>query len=150
GYYVLLICTVLLVQMVALYPLAVLAGRVPLRRFVLATFPAQAVAVSSRSSLASLPALIEGAENRLGLPSEIAGFVLPLAVSTFKFSAPIAWIAGALFLAKLYGITLDPQKVVLLGAISVILSFSSPGIPHGSLVLAAPLYASLGLPVEGI
>jgi len=150
GYFVLLICALLFVQVIALYPVAVLAGGVPLRRFALAAFPAQAVAVSSRSSLASLPALIEGAENGLRLPSEIAGFVLPLAVSTFKFSAPLSWIAGALFIAKLYGVALAPQKIVLIGIVSVILSFSSPGIPNGSLVLVAPLYASLGLPVEGI
>jgi Na+/H+-dicarboxylate symporter len=96
GYFVLTFCARLFVQTIALYPVAVVAGRVSFRDFALATFPAQAVAFSSRSSLASLPALIEGAEGRLRLPPEIAGFVLPLAVSTFKISAPIAWITGAL------------------------------------------------------
>jgi proton glutamate symport protein len=150
GYFVLIVCALLFVQTMALYPVAVVAGRVPFRDFALATLPAQAVAVSSRSSLASLPALIEGAEGALRLPSEIAGFVLPLAVSTFKISAPIAWITGALFIAKLYGLSLDATEVVLIGAVSVILSFSGPGIPSGTLIPVAPLYASLGLPVEGI
>lgn len=150
GYFVLIVCALLFVQTLALYPVAVVAGRVPFRDFALATLPAQAVAVSSRSSLASLPALIEGAEGALRLPSEIAGFVLPLAVSTFKISAPIAWITGALFLAKLYGVSLGATDVVLIGAVSVILSFSGPGIPSGSLIPLAPLYASLGLPAEGI
>jgi Na+/H+-dicarboxylate symporter len=150
GYFVLVICTLLFVQMVALYPVAVLAGGVPLRRFAFATFPAQAVAFSSRSSLASLPALIEGAKDGLRLPPEIAGFVLPLAVSTFKITAPITWLAGALFIARLYGIALHLPEIVRIAAVSVILSFSSPGIPNGSLVLVAPVYASLGLPVEGI
>jgi hypothetical protein len=41
----------------------------------------------------------------------------------------------------------DPN---LIGAVSVLLSFGGPGIPSGSLVLVAPLYTSLGLPVEGV
>jgi Na+/H+-dicarboxylate symporter len=150
GYFVLTICALLMVQTVVLYPVAVVVGRVSLHDFAQATFPAQAVAFSSRSSLASLPALIEGAENRLRLPPEIAGFVLPLAVSTFKFSAPVVWIGGAVFIAKLYGVNLGAREVLLTGAVSVILSFSGPGIPSGSLVLMAPLYTSLGLPIEGI
>jgi Na+/H+-dicarboxylate symporter len=150
GYFVLTICALLFVQTVALYPVAAIAGGVSFREFALATFPAQAVAFSSRSSLASLPALIEGAEDELRLPHEIAGFVLPMAVSTFKVSAPIVWIAGALFIAKLYGVNLDTRQVVLIGAVSMILSFSGPGIPSGSLLMVAPLYTSLGLPIEGI
>jgi Na+/H+-dicarboxylate symporter len=128
----------------------VIVGGVSFPDFARATFPAQAVAMSSRSSLASLPALIEGAQGKLRLPPEIAGFVLPLAVSTFKMSAPIAWIAGALFIGKLYGVELEAKAVVLIAAVSVIVSFGGPGIPSGSLVMVAPLYTSLGLPVEGI
>ena len=150
GYYVLTICALLFVQTVVLYPVAAVAGGVSFREFAVATFPAQAVAFSSRSSLASLPALIDGAEGGLRLPREIAGFVLPLAVSTFQISAPVTWIAGALFIAKLYGVDLDARQVVLIGAVSVILSFSSPGIPSGNLLMVAPLYTSLGLPIEGI
>jgi Na+/H+-dicarboxylate symporter len=150
GSFVVTVCALLFVQTVVLYPVAVVVGGVSFRDFAAGTFPAQAVAVSSRSSLASLPALIEGAEDGLRLPPEIAGFVLPLAVSTFKISLPIAWIAGALFIAKLYGVDLDARQVVLIGAVSVILSFTSPGIPSGSLALIAPLYTSLGLPIEGI
>jgi Na+/H+-dicarboxylate symporter len=150
GYYVLAICALLFAQTVVVYPVAVVVGRVSFRDFALATFPAQAVAFSSRSSLASLPALIEGAEDKLRVPPEIAGFVLPLAVSTFKMSAPIVWIGGALFIAKLFGVNLGAREVLLVGLVSVILSFSGPGIPSGSLVLMAPLYTSLGLPIEGI
>ena len=46
--------------------------------------PPQLIAFSSSSSIASLPALVESAERGLGLPSRVSGFVLPLAVSTFK------------------------------------------------------------------
>ena len=150
GYYVLVVCAMFAVQMIALYPVAALAGRVPLQRFAQATFTAQVVAFSSRSSLASLPALIEGADKRLELHAGISGFVLPLAVSTFKIGVPTSWVIGALFIGRLYAIPLDHSQIALLAAGAILLSFSTPGIPSGSLVLMAPLVTSLGLPVEGI
>src|SRR6185437_11432239 len=50
--------------------------------------PAQLIAFSSSSSIASLPALIESGERGLDLPPRVTGFVLPFAVSTFKIAAP--------------------------------------------------------------
>jgi Na+/H+-dicarboxylate symporter len=150
GFYIAVLCGALLLQLLALYPFAVLAGGVPLRRFARAVFPAQAVAFSSRSSLAALPALIEGADSRLQLPPVVGGFVLPFAVSVFKFSAPMSSTFGALFIARLYGVSLDPLQVTLVAATAVLLSFSTPGIPAGNLVVLSPLFVSVGLPVEGI
>ena len=150
GYYVFVLSSVLFVQTLALYPIAVIAGRVPFKRFAQGAFPAQAIAFSSRSSLASLPALLEGAEKTLKCPSEVAGFVLPLAVSVFKINLPIVWLAGAYLVARLYGVPLGPSQVGLILTASVFLSFSTPGIPMGSLFVLAPVFASVGLPVEGI
>jgi proton glutamate symport protein len=150
GYYVLVVCAMFVVQLMALYPVVALAGQVPLRRFAQATFTAQAVAFGSRSSLASLPALIEGANEGLELHPGISGFVLPLAVSTFKIGVPISWVVGALFIARLHGVTLGHSQIALVAAGAIVLSFSTPGIPSGSLVLMAPVLASVGLPVEGI
>jgi proton glutamate symport protein len=150
GYYILVICILISVPLFAMYPVVAAAARCPVRQFAYATFSAQAVAFSSRSSLASLPALIEGAEQRLGVPPVVAGFVLPLAVSTFKISAPISCTASTLFLCRLYGVELDPAQIALVVVTAVILSFSTPGIPSGGIVLMAPLFTNIGLPVEGI
>jgi Na+/H+-dicarboxylate symporter len=150
GSFVVVMCVLVMIETVALYPVAVLAGGVSLRRFARGVFPAQVVAFTTRSSLASLPALIQGADERLGLPPAVSGFVLPLAVSTFKVSAPIAWTVGTLFIARLYGVALAPSQVVLIAALAVIASFSAAGIPSGGYLAIAPLFASLGLPAEGI
>lgn len=150
GWVVLIICGLLVISILALYPVAVLGGRVPLRRFAAACAPAQAVAFSTRSSLASLPPLIEEAERTLKLPKRVSGLVLPLAVSIFKFSSPIARTAETLFVATLYGISLGPAEIVLLAGAIGLLSFYSPGIPSGGLFVMAPVYVAFGLPVEGI
>lgn len=150
GFYVLAICSIFLLELILLYPVATIGGRVPLRRFARAVSPAQVVAFSSRSSLASLPALLETATRRLGLPPAVSGFVLPLAVSTFKLSTPPTQVVSALFIARLYGIELAPQQILMVATIAIALSFSAPGIPSGGLLILAPVFASIGLPVEGI
>lgn len=151
GYYVLVLCALTAVATLALYPVTALLGRTTMARFARAAAPAQMVAVSTRSSLASLPALIEGARRTYGDRPGITGFVLPLAVSTFKLNTPIADLAGPLFLAHLYGIDLGAAQVVTMTAVSVAMSFSNPGIPSGGLfVVTAPVMLSAGLPLEGI
>jgi Na+/H+-dicarboxylate symporter len=149
GYFVLINCGMLVVVLVLLYPLAVFAGGVSLRSFARAVLPAQAVAMSSRSSLASLPALIDGAR-KLELSPTIKGFVLPLAVSTFKAGGPVSGVAGAVFLSHLYGVPIGPADIALVAIVSTVLTFATPGIPSGSLILMTPLYTSIGLPAEGI
>jgi Na+/H+-dicarboxylate symporter len=139
----------LFVFTLALYPVAALAGRVSPRRFASAAAPAQAVAFSSRSSLAALPAMIAGARDGLGLPPTITGFALPLAVSVFRVNVPIAWVVGVYFLGKLYGIPVSEAQLAMLVVTSTLISFSVPGIPSASLFLLAPVLVDMGLPAEG-
>jgi proton glutamate symport protein len=150
GYYVILTFVLHVAVAIALYVVVASVGRVSVWRFARAVLPAQIVAFSSRSSLAALPALVEGARDTLELPDDISSFVVPLLVSTYKLSAAINWTLGALFIAHLYGITLGATQIAMFAAGSVVLSTSSPGIPSGGLLIQAPLFAAVGLPVEGI
>jgi proton glutamate symport protein len=150
AYYVVATAAGLALAIVILYPIAMVAGRVPLAQFARAVFPAQVVAASSTSSLASLPALIDGAGRRLQLPASATGVVLPLAVSSFKLASPILWQAAAVFLARLYGVPFGPMQLVPVAAMAMVISFSTPGVPHGWLIGVLPLITSIGVPAEGI
>lgn len=151
GYYVLVLCATVALGTLLLYPVAALGGRTTMRRFARAAAPAQAVAVSTRSSIASLPALIAGARTTLGDRPAVTGFVLPLAVSTFKINTPIADLAGPLFIAQLYGVPLGPAQIATMALLAVAMSFSNPGIPSGGMfAVTAPVLLAVGLPVEGI
>lgn len=149
GYYVVFVSATCVVLLLALYPVAAISGGVGFRAFARAVAPAQAVAFSSRSSLASLPALIDGGQ-RLGLPPSVTSFCLPLAVSTFKFCGPVVTVGGMLFIGRLYGIAIDPARLVQAAAIAVLLTFAVPGIPGGALIVGSPIFVAAGLPLEGI
>ncbi|MBI2835480.1 MAG: dicarboxylate/amino acid:cation symporter [Acidobacteria bacterium] len=148
--YLLILPGLLLAFTLLLYPVVWLGGGIPIRRFARACAPAQIVAFSSRSSLASLPALIEGATERLKAPPVVSGFLIPFAVSIFRLNIPVAWTVGILFIAHLYGIALTAPQLATIVVTSVMMSFSAPGIPSGSLFFMAPLVTSLGIPAEGV
>jgi Na+/H+-dicarboxylate symporter len=150
GWFVLVVCALLIGFTFILYPITALLGRVSMSRFAWGVAPSQAVAMGSRSSLATLPALMEGADKRLGVPTEVGSFVLPLAVSAFKVNRTISSPLKLLFLAHVYGITLDPGTVALFIPTVMLLSFSSPGIPSGGFLVTMPFYLAAGIPVEGI
>jgi Na+/H+-dicarboxylate symporter len=148
--YIVLLSAISAAFIVLLYPVAVVMGRVPLSVFTRGAAPCQAVAFASRSSLAALPAAIEGARTELRLPDEITSFFLPLAASMFRVGGAIAQVVSVLFLARLYGIDLNPAQLATVVVTVVPTSFSIPGIPGGAIIVMAPVLASVGLPVEGI
>ena len=150
AHYLVVISGLMFVFTLLLYPVATLIGRVPLRAFALAVFPAQAVAFSTRSSLAALPTMITGARDTLKLTPSATGFVLPLAVSVFRLNVPIAWVVGVIFLGKLYGVPISEAQLAVLVITSSLLAFSVPGIPSGSLYLMAPVLVQNGLPAESV
>ena len=150
GFYLVVHASLLIAAIVVMYVVAVLFGRVSLGTFARAALPAQIVAMSTRSSLAALPAMLDAAESRLGLPRQTSGFVVPFAVSIFRLNLAVSWIVGGLFVAKLYGVPFGLAAIVTFTIAAVVMSFSVPGIPSGSLFIIAPLFPQVGLPVEGV
>jgi proton glutamate symport protein len=150
AFYIMLISGVIILVTLLLYLVAVIVGRQPLARFVRALIPPQAIAFSARSSLAALPAMVEAARTRLGLPAPVTSFVLPLAVTTLRLSTPIMWSVSIPFLARLYGIDIAPEQFLLLLGASILMSFSIPGLPSASIFLMGPFITGLGIPIEAI
>jgi len=150
SYVVLVSLATVVFVFVIIYPLAAIGGHLPVGQFARAVLPAQAVAFTSRSSLAALPALIEGARSRLGIREDVASFLLPLASATFRIGASLGLTVGALFIAHLYGVPLSPAGIATVVVTSVITSFSIPGVPAGSIIGMVPVLSSVNLPLTGL
>lgn len=148
--YIVLQCAMYLGATAICYVLvAVLARRSP-AAFARAALPAQVVAASTQSSLASLPAMLESARTRMGIPRAVAGLVLPMAVTLFRITSPIQYIVAACFVAWAYGIELGPMQLAAGAALAVVISLGSVGLPGQVSFMATvmPVTQSMGLPVE--
>ena len=148
GYYVVVASMLVVALTLALYVVAAVGGGVSLRSFAAACVPAQIIAFSTHSSLASLPAMIKGAQTRLRLSPSMTGFILPLAVSTFKFSGPIWYMVVVFFVSRLYGIPLTSSRIVSTVISSVLASITIAGVPSGAVYVAVPVLVTAGLPIE--
>ena len=147
--YIVVVSALSAVLIALLYPVAVIGGRIKLGTFARAALPAQAMAFSGRSSLAALPAMITATRDTLKLPPQIAGFLVPLLTSTFRIGAGVGMTAPIVFISHLYGIPLGPAQLVAIALTAVVVSFSVPGIPGGTIIAMVPVLMAAGLPVEG-
>lgn len=149
--FVIIVSTVMLLFTALIYPVTAVLGGVTMRDFARAVAPAQLVAVSTRSSIAALPAMIEGATSRLHLPSISSSFILPLAVALFKPNRTISSTVKLLFVAHAFGVSLDIWTIATFLATVTLLSFSSVGVAGGgSAFKTLPAYLAAGLPIEGV
>jgi proton glutamate symport protein len=144
-YIFVLVLVALLVMTVA----TVLAARRSARETLAALSPLVAVAVGTRSSLASLPTLVESAK-QLGLPDPASDIVLPTSVSVFKLNRTITSTAKLLFIAAAFGIVVSPQALVVFIGTVVLLSFATPGLPGGGSNATWGAYMAAGAPIEAI
>ncbi|WP_425228971.1 dicarboxylate/amino acid:cation symporter [Sphingomonas sp.] len=130
------------------YPMAVLGARVSLGRYVRAAMPAQAVAISTQSSLASLPAMLGGAE-QLGVRVSTAGVTLPLAVAIFRWTGPAMNLGVAIYVSRWFGIELPPATLALAVLVATLTSLGSVSLPGTVSYISAiaPVAATLGAPL---
>jgi len=148
--YVVVLCALLIVATLVLYPVTALLGNVPLRTFARAVAPAQLVAASTQSSIAALPALLKGAEDRLGASRQTTDFALTLAVSTFKMNQAISPMFKFILLTTVFGVPQGARELAVFGVAIILLSFGVAGIPRGNGGSSSlPLYLAVGVPIEG-
>ncbi len=148
-HYVVIVSAVGLVIGALAYAVAVFGGGLRIGPFARAIIPAQAVAISTQSSLASLPAMLRNAET-LRVPVEASGVVLPLAVAIFRVTSPAMNIAVVLYVAHLLGIALGPTQIAAAVAVAAITTLSSVSLPGQITFVAntAPIALAVGVPVE--
>jgi Na+/H+-dicarboxylate symporter len=150
GYYIVVQSAMYLSVTLLLYVVARVFGGEGFRRFASAILPAQVVAMSTQSSLASMPAMIDSARERLGYPLRVTSLVLPMAVSLFRITSPVQYIGVAFFIARLYGIDISAAHVAIGIAMAVIISMGSVGLPGQVSFMATnlPVSQAMALPLE--
>ena len=139
-----------LFQFVA-YPivLKLVAGRSP-REFFRKIEIVMLTAFSTSSSNATLPTSMRVAREELGLPREVAGFVLPLGATLNMNGTSLFEGATVLFLAQVFGVDLSLGAQLIVVIMAVITAIGAAGIPGGSIPLLMMVLGMVGVPMEGI
>jgi Na+/H+-dicarboxylate symporter len=148
GHYVIIISVIGILVTLAAYPLVALAGDVPMGRFTRGLVASQAVAISTRSSLASLPAMLAGART-MGIREEVSDVTLPIAVALFRATGPAMNTAVAFYVAHWLGIQPTVAQMVAATAVGAVMSYGAVSLPGEVSYISsiAPIALALGVPI---
>ncbi len=119
-------------------------------KFFQSLIPSFFLGFGTASSNAVLPLVLQNMQENYGLRSEIASFALPLGTALKRDGATILQGFNAIFIAQIYHIPLTPSLLFTIGLSSLLVSFSTPGVPGSALITMATVLSAAGLPLEGI
>ena len=132
------------------YPLMVqLLTKTSAKKFVLAMKKPQAVALSTASSMATLPVTMDTVEHELGVRNSTASFALPLGATINMSGNAIYYGLVAIFFAQLFNIDLSMGAYIAIIVTSTLGAVGQAGVPGPSFLVVAVLLAA-GIPIEGL
>jgi Na+/H+-dicarboxylate symporter len=125
-------------------------GRMSPHVFLKATINPLIIAASTSSTAATVPAMLESAEQELQLSRSVTSFVIPLGAGIGRMGTALFQGAGVVFLAWLFGVPLPAASIGGAVLATFIVSFTVAGIPAGGVVSLAPALGTVGIPLEGL
>lgn len=148
-HYIVIVAGVGLLLSLTAYPIARYGGRVRLSRFARAVLPAQAVALSTQSSLATLPQMLSSS-TRIGVPETVSAVTLPLAVALFRVTGPAMNVAVAIYVAHWFGQPLTVTALASGAVVAAITTMGAVSLPGqvSFLTSIVPIAAAMGVPIE--
>ena len=132
----------------AAYPLAIVLGRIAPLTFARAMIAPEAVAISTRSSLASLPAMLAAARN-MGISEQVADVTLPISVALFRATGPAMNVAVAFYVAHWLGLEPSLAQMIAATAVGAVMSYGAVSLPGEVTYISsiAPIALALGVPI---
>lgn len=126
----------------------IVIGKVNPMKFWRKAFEPWMIAFSTCTSSAALPVSMEVAPKKMGVPRDIASFVLPLGC-TSQMNGTCAYFGiVVLFAAQLYGVELSIQQQIMLVVQATFLSVGCAATPQIGLVISLTLMTQMGLPLD--
>ena len=143
--FVLLVVLALAVHVgLVLMPILTIGARMGPAVFFRSVSEALVLAFSTASSTATLPVSMANAR-RLGVPTAVVDFVLPIGSTVNKNGAAVYKAVTAVFVANLYGFHLGPIGFVSIVLASTLAAFAGAGVPGSSLVTTMIVLNAIGL-----
>lgn len=136
--------------MVGFYGLLLSLFQVKPLHFFRSFSPSLTLAFGTASSNAALPVALKNAQESYGLSSTIASFAIPLGTALKRDGMAVGQGFNALFVAQLYHVPLTPSLIVAVVLSTLLVSFSTAGVPGAGIVMMATIFTAAGLPLEGV
>lgn len=137
--------------MIAVYCLLILViARVNPLIFLRKYAPAMLTTFSLSSSSAAMPVNMQTCRDQLGISSKVCSFSIPLGATVNMDGSCIYLAVAALFLAKIYGVSLSGSEMFSLVFSILILSIGAPGVPGSAFICLSVLLVQIGVPVEAV
>ncbi|WP_335908578.1 dicarboxylate/amino acid:cation symporter [Shewanella indica] len=132
------------------FPLMVqLFSKVSAARFISAMKKPQVMALSTASSMATLPVNMETCEQELKVSKATASFVLPLGATINMSGNAIYYGLVAMFFAQMYNIDLSLAAYAAIIFTSTLGAIGQAGVPGPSFLVVAVLLAAK-IPIDGL
>jgi Na+/H+-dicarboxylate symporter len=110
----------------------------------------QLIAFSTSSSSATLPVTIQSCQDRLGVPRDIASFVLPLGATVNMNGSALYHGVSAVFIAQVYGIPLGLSDQLMIVLTATLASIGAAGAPGVAILMLVIVLKQAHIPLEGI
>ncbi len=136
--------------MIGFYILLLLGFKAKPIKLLQTIVPSLSLAFGTASSNAVLPVLLKNLQEDYGLREDITSFAIPLGTAIKRDGSAVLQSFNALFIAQVYHVPMTPYLLLSIGISSLLVSFSTPGIPGSALITMATVLTAAGLPVEGI
>lgn len=107
-------------------------------------------AFSTSSSSATLPTALATAEENLGVPKQISGFVMPLGSTMCMHGTALFEGMTVITLAQAFGVDLGLGQMIAVMIMSVVTAIGAAGVPGGSIPLLVGILVMFGVPAEAI
>jgi Na+/H+-dicarboxylate symporter len=140
----------ILIHLFVFYPMVLKTfSKMPIRKFFTEMFKAQMVALSTSSSMATLPVTMEVCEEKLGVSKQAGSFILPLGATINMDGTAIYYATVAIFFAQMFGIDLSMGQYIAIILTATIGSIGQAGVPGPTLLVVAVL-VSADIPIIGL
>ena len=147
GWYSVVVVLGLFIMAFIFYPLLIrlFARKISYVEFLRKISPAQLLAFSTSSSVATLPVTMDCVQDNLKVPKETASFVLPIGATVNMDGTSLYQAVAVIFLAQFHMVDLSISQQLVIVLTATLASIGAAAVPSAGLIMMILVLESVGL-----
>lgn len=147
GWYSMVVVLGLFIMAFIFYPLLIrlFTNKISYGEFFRSISPAQLLAFSTSSSVATLPVTMDCVQDNLKIPKETASFVLPIGATVNMDGTSLYQAVAVIFLAQFHMVDLSISQQLIIVLTATLASIGAAAVPSAGLIMMILVLESVGL-----